>query len=78
MNSPFLLQEYSITPSATVPVIEIKEISTGAERAVTLRQTDTAFGEMINNTVLTGRGGPVKRHIGMSTLERPTSMADIL
>lgn len=45
---------------------------------MTLRQTDTAFGEVINNTVLTGRGKPVKRHIGMSTLERPMSMADIL
>ena len=62
-------KEYNTTSSASVSGIEIKESSTGVERATTLRQTDAAFGEVIGNTVLTARGKPVKRHIGTSMFE---------
>ena len=53
-------------------------MSTGAERATTLRQTDTAIGEVISNTVLTAPGKPIKRHIGTSILERLTLEANFL
>jgi hypothetical protein len=66
MGSRIFLQEYSTTSSISVPAIEIKELSTGTERAATLRQKDAEFGEVISNAVLTAHGKPVKRHIGMS------------
>lgn len=71
-------QEYSTTSSISVSAIEIKELSTGTERAATLRQTDAAFGEVISNTVLTARGKPVKRHIGMSPSRTHGILSNIL
>ncbi|KAI0075367.1 bifunctional P-450/NADPH-P450 reductase [Panus rudis PR-1116 ss-1] len=43
--------------------LKITTVDTGSSRATLLRQSDTAFGTVIENRVLTAPGAPEKRHI---------------
>lgn len=45
-------------------MLSITTVDPGISRAVTLRQSDAALGEVIENKVLSAPGKPVKRHIG--------------
>lgn len=58
------VQVYHTKSSTAVSSIEIRETTSGTERAATLRQADAALGEVISNTILTAPGKPVKRHLG--------------
>ncbi|THU98682.1 cytochrome P450 [Dendrothele bispora CBS 962.96] len=59
-----LTEKYSTTQSQSTSIgFEVTTVDTGASRAAALRQTDTAFGVVVENRILTKPGHPVKRHI---------------
>ena len=62
-------QVYRTKSSTAVSSIEIRETTSGTERATTLRQGNAALGEVISNTVLTAPGKPLKRHLGETSSE---------
>lgn len=57
-------QTHNIEATAVKSGLKVEIVESGASRAQLLRQPDTAFGTVIQNTVLTAPGAPVKRHIG--------------
>ncbi|KAJ6613916.1 hypothetical protein B0H10DRAFT_1951070 [Mycena sp. CBHHK59/15] len=62
------LSRYSTSCSESMaPTLEVKTADAGKERATALRHTDTLFGTVVENRVLT-KDGPEKGHIGASKL----------
>ncbi|KAL4252643.1 Bifunctional cytochrome P450/NADPH--P450 reductase [Abortiporus biennis] len=71
-----LHQEYGTKDKKDANVgLTVETVETGASRAKALRQTDTDFGTVVENRLLTSPNAPPKRHIAFQLPEETTFRA---